>query len=405
MNNQKTIAVSGVAMLTGLAGVAAQESSPLFKIGNVEVRPHVAYSVVYDDNIFLEHKSKFLGTAGRPGRDHDFVHSFTPGLRLSAGDAGARQSGYFAANYEAAFTRFTHNSGSDSLDHNASVEFGGKLNYLHVSVEQSLESRSDADAGLASHGRVKRKTWGTVIKSTYEVREKTDLALDLAQTIGDYNGALVDSVDRSATLWLDYQLLPKVKMGAGGGVGYLQVDGNALNHNANSSYYHGLVRMAWSATEKVSIKASGGLEHRNTQELGAKDSDNFVFALGAEWKASERTTASLEASRGTRVSNAQIAQLNQETKVAANIRHSLFDRVSMNLEGGYSYSHYKATTTAADTVRDDNYFFVKPGVSYKFAERAQATVYYQYRRNDSDLATNGNDFYGNQVSLELSYRF
>jgi len=406
MNNQKAIVVSGMTMLTGLAGVTAQESSPLFKIGSVDVRPHAAYSVVYDDNIFLEHKSKFLGTAGKPGRDHDFVHTFTPGLRLNAGDAGARQSAYFDANYEAAFTRFTHNSGSDSLDHNATVELGGKLNHLHVAVLQSLESRSDADtANLAANGRVKRKTWDTAIKSTYEVSEKTDLALDLSQTIGDYQGALVDSVDRSATLWLDYQVLPKVKMGAGGGVGYLQVDGNAANHNANSSYYNGLVRMTWSATEKVSIKASGGIQHRNIQELGAQDPDNFVFTLVAEWKASERTTASLEASRGTRVSNAQIAQLNEDTRVAASIRHSLFDRVSLNLEGGYSYSHYKATTTAAGAVRNDNYFFVKPGVSYKFADRAQASVYYQYRRNDSDLPANGNDFYGNQVGLELSYRF
>ena len=406
MNNQKTIVVSGVAMLTGLAGAAAQDSSPLFKIGSVDVRPHAAYSVVYDDNIFLEHKSKFLGTAGKPGRDHDFVHNFTPGLRLNAGDASARQSAYFDANYEVAFSRFTHNSGSDATDHNASIELGGKLNHLHVAVAQSLSSASDADAAnLAANGRVKRKTWGTKINSTYEVSEKTDLALDLNQTIGDYNGALVDSVDRSATLWLDYQVLPKVKMGAGGGVGYLQADGNAANHNANSSYYQGLVRMTWSATEKLNIKASGGIEHRNIQELGAQDSENFVFSLGAEWKASERTTASLEASRGTKVSNAQIAQLNQETKVTASIRHSLFDRVSLNLDGGYAYSHYKATTTAAGAVRDDNYVFVKPSLSYKFAERAQATVYYQYRRNDSDLVANANDFYGNQVGLELSYRF
>lgn len=412
MKNQKTIAVSGIAMLTGMVGVTAQDSSPLFKVGSVDVRPHASYSVVYDDNIFLEHKSKLLGTSGQPGRDHDFVHTFTPGLRLNAGDATARQSAYFDANYEAAFTRFTHNSGSDSTDHNASVELGGKLNRLQVAVEQTLQSRSDADAAnLAANGRVKRKTWDTKIDSTYEVSEKTGMALDLRQTVGDYNGALVDSVDRSATLWLDYQVLPKVKMGAGGGVGYLQVDGNAANHNANSSYYQGLVRMTWSATEKLSIKASGGIEHRNIQERGAQDPDNFVFSLGADWKASERTTASLTASRGTKVSNAQVAQLNQETAVTASIRHSLIDRVSLNLDGGYSYSHYKATSTAAGALRNDNYFFAKPSLTYKFAERAQATVYYQYRRNDSDLTAvapapgNANDFYGNQVGLELSYRF
>ena len=406
MKNQKIIAVSGVAMLTGLAGASAQESSPLFKIGSVEVRPHATYAVVYDDNIFLEHKSKFLGAAGQPGRDHDFVHTFTPGLRLNAGDAAARQSAYFDANYEAAFTRFTHNSGSDATDHNASVALGGKLNRLHVAVEQTLVSASDADRStLAANGRVKRKTWGTKIDSDYEVSEKTSASFNLAQTIGDYKAPLIDSVDRSAALWLDYQVLPKVKMGAGGTVGYLQVDGNAVNHNANSQYYQGLVRMTWSATEKLSIKGSAGFEHRNIQEVAAKDPNSFIFSLGADWKATEQTTVSLTGTRGTKVSNSQVAQLNEETAFTASIKHSLFDRVSLNLDGGYSYSHYKATTAAAAAVRDDGYFFAKPALTYKFVERAQATLYYQYRRNDANLAANANDFYANQIGLELSYRF
>ncbi|MFM8469199.1 MAG: outer membrane beta-barrel protein [Limisphaerales bacterium] len=406
MNNSKITVLSGATMLAGLATASAQESAPLFQIGSVNVRPHATYSVVYDDNIFLEHKSKFLGTQGQPGRDHDFVHTFTPGLKLDAGDAAARQAAYFTANYEAAFTRFTHNSGSDATDHNAMIGFGGKLNRLHVGVEQSLQSRSDADAAnLAANGRVKRKTWDTKVESDYEVSEKTSVSLDLKQTVGDYKAPLFDSTDRMATLWLDYQVLPKVKMGAGAGVGYLQVDGTAANHNANSAYYQGLVRLAWSATEKLTINASGGIEHRNIQERGAADPDGFVFGVSADWKASERTTVALSATRGRKASNAQVAQLNEETALTGSIKHSLFDRVSLSLDGGYSYSHYKATSTASGALRDDNYFYAKPGLTYKFVERAQATLYYQYRRNDSTFADNGNDFYNNQLGLELSYRF
>lgn len=407
MKNQKTVVVGGVAMMAGLVGASAQDSSPLFKIGNVDVRPHASYSVVYDDNIFLEHKSKFLGTAGQPGRDHDFIHTFTPGVRLNAGDAGARQSAYFDANYQVNFSRFTHNSGSDSTDHNASVALGGKLNRLHVAVEQSLVSQSDADAtNLAANGRVKRKTWGTKVDSDYEISEKTSASLDLAQSIGDYSAPLVDSVDRSAHLWLDYQVLPKVKAGIGGGIGYLQVDGTAANHNPNSVYYDGQIRLDWKATEKLSIVASGGLEYRNIQEQGAADPAGVVFSLAANWKAAERTTVSVTASRARKVSNALGAALNEETSFAASISHGLWDRVSVGLDGGYSLSHYKATSVGTlAALRDDNYFYFKPSLSYKFAERAQATVYYQYRRNDSDLTLNANDFYGNQVGLELSYRF
>lgn len=151
-------------MVASLAGASAQDAAPLFKIGSVEVRPHATYSVVYDDNIFLEHKAKQAGGKGNAGRDHDFIHTITPGLRLNAGDAAARQSAYFDANYSAVVTRFTDYSGSDAVDHNGAIEFGGKLNRLSLSASQKLDSASDASAaGLAANGRVKRKAHGRPI--------------------------------------------------------------------------------------------------------------------------------------------------------------------------------------------------------------------------------------------------
>lgn len=406
MKNQNTIVIGGMAMVAGLAGASAQESSPLFKVGSVDVRPHATYSLMYDDNIFLDHKAKTAGGRGNAGRDHDFIHTFTPGLRLNAGDAAARQSAYFDANYEVVVTRFSNYSGSDAIDHNASVEFGGKFNRLSLGVSQKLESRSDADAAnLAANGRAKRKTWTTEVKTSYEVSEKTTSGLDLTQVIGDYEAPLVDSAERMANLYLDYQVLPKVKMGLGATVGYLQVDGTAANHNANSAYEQGLLRLNWAATEKLSINATGGIEHRNIQERGATDPDNFVFQVTANWKATEQTTVGLGVTRASKVSNAQLAQLNQETAVSGSVKHQLWESISLGIDAGYSYSHYKATTAAAAAVRDDNYIFAKPSLSYRFAERAQATVFYQYRRNDSNLLVNANDFYGNQLGLELSYRF
>ena len=408
MKNQKQIALGGVAMVAGLVGASAQDSAPLFKIGRVDVRPHAAYSLVYDDNIFLDHKTSAAGQPGRnAGRDHDFIHTFTPGLRLNAGDAAQRQSAYFDANYEVAFTKFTDYTGADATDHNASVEFGGKLNRLHVGVAQTLASKSDADvANSAANGRVKRKTWETKVDSDYEVSEKTSMSLNLLQTIGDYEAPLVDSAERSATLWLDHQVLPKVKLGLGGGGGYLQVDGNAANHNPNSLYFNGQGRLGWQATEKLAVNASAGVEHRNVQQRGARDPLTFIYHLSADWKAAERTTVSLGATRGTKVSNAQGAQLNEETAFTASLRHGLGDRVSLAVEGGYSQSHYTETVVLAGaSIRDDNYFFAKPSVSYRFMERANATLYYQYRRNDANLPANGNDFYNNQLGLELSYRF
>jgi hypothetical protein len=405
MKNKNVIALGGAAMVASLTGVSAQETAPLFKVGSVEVRPHASYSIVYDDNIFLEHKAKgVLPAKGNPGRDHDFFHTITPGLRLNAGDAAKRQSAYFDANYDLAITRFTDYTGSDAIDHNANVELGGKLNRLSVSVSQALRSASDADvANLAANGRTKRKTWTTDVGFEYEVSDVTTFGLDLNQELGDYEAPLVDSTDRSAGIHLDFKVLNRVKMGVGAVMGYLDVDGAG---NPNSSYQQGLVRLAWAATEKLTVTGDAGFEHRNIQAAGIKDPNEFIFGLGVEWKAAEQTIISLNGTRGTKVSNSNGGQLNQETSLTASVKHGLWEGVSLGLGGGYSLGQYSATTVAgAVGLRDDAYVFAKPSITYKFMERAQASLFYQYRRNDSNLVDNGNDFYNNQLGLELSYRF
>jgi len=410
MKATTTLFATGAAMAAGLVNGSAQDAPPLFKVGSVDVRPHATYSLVYDDNIFLEHKQLGLpNRAGRPGRDHDWIHTFTPGLRLNAGDSATRQSAYFAANYEAIFQQFSVNSGADAIDQNASVELGGKFNRLSLSLAQTFTRQSSPDnAVFAANGRVRRALYGTTIGGQYELSEKTTLGLDLAQNIADFAAPLVDSTERSANLYMDYQVLPKVKMGVSGGIGYFQVEGNAASHNPNSVVYNGRVRLDWKATEKVSIIGSVGLQALNIQEAGARDVAGLAFDVEANWRAAERTQVALKGSRGRRVSNAFGAQQNEETSIGISLRQGLFDAVSLTLDGGYTLAHYEVATSAvaaAGAVRDDQYVFVKPALSYRFLERAQASIYYQYRRNDANLADNGNDFYNNQLGLELSYRF
>lgn len=409
MKATTTLFATGAAMAAGLVNGSAQDAPPLFKVGSVDVRPHATYSLVYDDNIFLEHKQLAIPGRGRAGRDHDWINTFTPGLKLNAGDSTQRQSAYFSANYEAIFQKFSVNPGADAIDQNALVEMGGKFNRLSLSLAQTFSRQSSPDnAVFAANGRVRRALYGTKATGQYEWSEKTTVGLELAQTISDFAAPLVDSAEHSANLFVDYQVLPKVKMGVGGGVGYMQVEGNAASHNPNSVIYNGRMRLDWKATEKVSIIGSVGLQALNIQESGARDVVGFAFDVEANWRAAERTQVALKGSRGRRVSNAFGAQQNEETSIGLSLRQGLLESVSVTLDGGYTLAHYEVATAAvavAGTVRDDQYVFVKPALSYRFLERAQASIYYQYRRNDANLISNGNDFYNNQIGLELSYRF
>ena len=50
--------------------------------------------------------------------------------------------------------------------------------------------------------------------------------------------------------------------------------------------------------------------------------------------------------------------------------------------------------------RVDNFFFVRPRVSYNFLKYLTATLFYQHRLNDSTRLVN--TWYDNQVGFELS---
>jgi len=53
--------------------------------------------------------------------------------------------------------------------------------------------------------------------------------------------------------------------------------------------------------------------------------------------------------------------------------------------------------------RTDHYVFVRPGLFYRFTDRLQAGLTYQYRRNESNLHQFG--FSNNQVTAEIGLRF
>lgn len=411
MKNQNAVVFGGVAMLAGMTGASAQELSPLFKIGSVDVRPHAAYKVIYDDNVFLEHKkSNVIGPNNDPGRDHDFIHTITPGVRLNAGDAGARETAYMNADYEAGIQKFTNHKGSDALDHNAHIELGTRLNHLKISLDQTFQLATAADVrNQPALGRVQHKTWNTKADFAYDISEKTKASLETDQSIADYSGAMTDSVDRQAHLFLDYQVLPKVSMGLGGGAGYLQAEGNSLiGHNPNSVYWDGLARLNWAAAEKLNLSLKGGVQDRHVQERGFGDDLGFVFRAAADWKATERTTVSVSGARETRASNSIGASVSEDTGGMLTVTQALFDKLSLTLEGGYMQSHYTTTSVTPNlpgVIRNDEYYFMRGALAYKISQRARAEASYRYQRNNCDLALNVNDFYGSQIALELSYRF
>ncbi len=402
MNTKKInrrILLSGAVAFAGVASASAQDNAPMFKVGSVDVRPGVTYEFEYNDNIFLSHRSV--------GKIEDYIHHIKPGITLGAGDYSARNENYFTAGYNADIQLFQDNSGANATDHNANIAIGGNLGRTKLSLGQTLVSASDADtANLAALGRLKRRVWETTAGAVYNLSDKSDFELELLSRTSDYdNAAAFDTWKGQGLAWWNYKMTPKIEAAFGGGVGYDQVDGTATTHGPNAVYEQILGRLRWAATEKVSFNGNAGLELRQIQEVGVGDKAFAIFGAGVNWQATEQTSSGVNAQRGVSPGNTSQNQFSVDTTVSGNVKHSFTSRIDAGLDAGYTLSDFSRIIVTAATPREDQYWYIKPSVNVKLFERASAAAYYQYRRNDSDLAANGNDFTNHQLGLSLTYSF
>ncbi len=399
MKLNRRILLSGAVAFAGAFTASAQDSAPMFKVGSVDVRPGVTYELQYDDNIFLTHRSV--------GKVEDYIHHIKPGISLGAGDYQARNENYFSASYNADIQLFQDNSGANANDHNGAIAIGGNLGRTKLTLGQTLLSASDADTrNLAASGRLKRRIWATTAGAIYNLSEKSDLELELLSQTSDYDSpAAFDTWKGQGLAWWNFKMTPKIETAFGGGVGYDQVDGTATSHGPNAVYEQILGRLRWAATEKVSFDGNAGVELRQIQEVGVGDKAFAIFGAGVNWQATQQTSSGANVQRSVNPGNTSQDQFSVDTTVSGNVKHAFTSRIDAALDAGYTLSDFSRIIPTAATSREDQYWYIKPAVNVKLFERASAAAYYQYRRNDSDLAANGNDFTNHQIGLSLTYSF
>lgn len=396
MRNYRRVLLGAALVASGFT--AGAQSPALFKIGAVEVRPSVGYDFSYDDNIFLRH------SGGE--KVEDFIHSIQPGVVLGAGDYRGQTSAFFSAAYNANFQFFMDNDGADTTLHNASLGFGANTGRLGWRFDQAVVSQQDADVTLlAARGRLKRVAYTSALNGVYDLGDRSNLESSFVSVYNDFDStSAVDSWRGQANGLLDYELTPKMHAGIGAAVGYDQVD-----TGRNSIFEQGNVRGIWAPSEKTSISAEVGVEFRQYQGVDV-DKAFLRFGVGADWKATPLTVVSLNASRGVSPANTIVNQVNARTSVDTIVTHQLSDRYKVNATVGYSFNDFFAlqqAVTLPNTIaaREDNYWFIRPSLGVKLMERAAANVFYQFARNDSNLANNGNDFTNHRLGLNLSYSF
>ena len=135
---------------------------------------------------------------------------------------------------------------------------------------------------------------------------------------------------------------------------------------SNQLFEQANVRGTYRATGKLTFIGEGGLEFRQYSGgggAGAGDTVTPVFSLEGAWvprrHGNRRHTAQADVCVGNPGGPHYTA-----TSVDVTVRQRVTDTVELMLSGGFVNADYSATTTGVDATREDNYFYIRPAISW-----------------------------------------
>lgn len=377
LNDMPSLNEDGVAILT--TGEEAAENwwraVPMLNAG-----------VVYDDNIFISNTD----------RQGDVIFNIGAGLALEFGDYRTLEENYLLLEYIGTGYFFSKYTAQNSFGQNASLLGQYRFNQLAVQAESQYQYINGAQRQVG--GFTTRNILYNDLRFIYDVSEKTTFDLALSQDNNIYNSPYNSSYLYYATAGMDYLILPKVRIGLEGVVGFVDAQ-----NNPDQTYQIINGRVKYDLTGKVALKATGGVQFTQYQSGGEPMNVSPVFSIGGEYLPFPNTTVSLVGYRNLQVSPSLNNQNYWATGVELGVTQLVAQKFQVGVAGGYENDYYIANTANTVATRRDNFFFIEPQISYNFLKYLTASVFYQYRFNDSTLQVD--TWNNNQVGFEISAAF
>jgi hypothetical protein len=360
--------------------------------GVVDVRPEMSFGVTYDDNILI--------SSSNPKRD--VVYTISPGVLLGLGDYLVKENNFLRVEYIPTLTLFNHYSNINSLDHFLRIEGQYALGPLRLggSFEYDKFSGPDRDVG----GRINRDVYTVDLSASYTISDKASIDTDTAVWFRHYRSEIGSSEIINHD-WLNYNLTPKLITGGGVAFGWLQPESGG----GRQIYEQVLARLLYPSSEKLTFSADAGVEFREFSAQGTRVTP--VFGLNGSYQLSPGTKISVSGLR--RVTNS--ASLNGEdytaTSISVDLLQHLIGDFYLTLGGGYENDAYRNTTATSNTTativggrqRQDNYYYIRPGLTYRPKDWMSVSLSYFYQTDNSNSPTNS--FRDRQFQLEMHLGF
>lgn len=343
---------------------------------------HGGVRATWDSNIFIQSKDE----------ESDFIITFSPGLAVGIGDfrqelttpgtfrdrfdrtdaeLGKR---YFFLDYNPNYHLFTGNSDESSFDQDIRAEGRYAFAKLTLGATARFETLNIADSDLGE--RVKMRKYHGRFGADYALTGKTTLEAIFDHTVRNYEGDRSDITEYRASAWVDYQALPKTNFALGYTHGWVDVD------NGNSQEFDQFqLRMVWKASEKISIRASGGVEFRGIDNRD--DVTNGTFAVGLIYNPFDATSIFLNGFRRTSTSASGQNESYTTTGFDARVVQRFSQKYFLTAAAGYQTADYEENLISGFS-REDEYGWARLSLGWDVNKWMTAMIAYEYRDNDSN---------------------
>jgi hypothetical protein len=360
-----------------------------FQYGMVTLRPHVGYSFLYGDGI----------QASPTNHQSTAIQQLSPGIAMDVGR-------HWTIDYTPTARFYSNNQFKDGVDHAVSVVGGTHYEDWVLGLTQNFLYTTAPTSETGA--QTEQESFVTGLTASHSLSEKTSVDLALNQNLS-YADNLQNSRSWSTMDYLNYQFWPRLSVGIGLGGGYVNVD-----YGPDQTFEQLQARVNWRATDKISFQLSAGVEDLQYSASSQPDMLTPTFSASIQYLPFRDTQITVSANRSIAPSVIPGSQ-STSTGFSASLTQTLFKKFLLSLTAGYTTSKYtelaekdfiffglKLPTYYLQNRTDDNYS-LGARLSHPFLRRGTVAVFYQYTDNQS--SESAFSFRGNQVGVEISYRY
>ena len=388
--------------------LSSKEST--LRLGGLDLFPHAAGQVQYDDNILISHTDALK----------DVIWTVSPGLTLAGGGVGAylpgsvtveqlrnllyyslvedvtRPGRFFAVDYTPSFIFYTDHSKYDNVGQSVKLSSGYSFSRLALGLDFDYDRAQVKNAGVGT--LTEESIYDARVRSRYDLTDRTSLEVNGRYYRLDYVDPVYQGYQEvSNENWLNRTFADRLSLGVG-----LVVGRDFPQDSSDQTFERSLVRAVYRLSGKLYFSSSLGAEFRQ-YDSGESGTLSPVLGITGTYQLREGTTLSLEG-HGLQEPSPYGGYNDNRWGGGAGVRQRLFSRVYVESTAGYDNIRYNFYGTQGQTssARSDNYFYGRLTFEYEFNRHVVGSLFYTYYRDNSSYAAYSYD--DTVVGLKVMWR-